>query len=172
MVKGYDDSTEVVNLNYMLISLYREDIQTRKRWYLKIITHLVTISNVNGWLLHMRHMKQLAVPNKKQLTLLQFAKGVADALLLAGKAPIKAPSRPKKRSLSPTSTAKLMVAKPIADVRYDGTHHWPDFEEKRNRCRVCSMLTSVKFGKCQMHLCFQEDRNCFKQFYNQKTRYY
>ena len=85
-------------------------------------------------------MKQLAVPKKTQLLLLQFTKGIVDTLLLAGKAPIKTPGRPKKKSLSPKPTVgkKPMVAKPIADVRFDETHHWPDFEEKRNRCRLCS----------------------------------
>ena len=157
MVDGYNVSMGGDNLNDMLISLYQVDIQTRKQWYLKIIMHPIIISNVNGWLLHIRYMKQLANPNKNQLTLLQFTKGVAGALLLAGKAPIKAPGRPKKRSLLPMPTVgkKLMVAKPIADVRYDGTHHWSDFEKKSNNC-----------GKCPMHFLFQKDWNCFKQFHN------
>ena len=55
----------------------------------------------------------------------------------------------------------------ILDVRYNGTHHWLDFEGKRNYCLrfQYSMLTSDKCGKCQMHLCFQKDQNCFKQFH-------
>ena len=48
MVKGYNDGIGGVDLNDILISLYRVDIQTRKRLYLKIITHLVNISNING----------------------------------------------------------------------------------------------------------------------------
>ena len=63
-----------INLNDILTPLYRIDIQTRKRWYLKIITHLVDISNINGWLIYIRYMKQLAVLKKNQVTLLQFTK--------------------------------------------------------------------------------------------------
>ena len=115
------------------------------------------------------------------MILIQFQKGVTDGLLLVGKAPIQAPGWPMKRSLLPTPIVgkKPMVAKPIAivryngilaivDVRYDGTHHWPDVEEKGNRCLrlQCSMLMSDKCGKCQMHLCFQKDKNCFKIFHN------
>ena len=40
MVKEYNESMGGVELNGMLISLYCVDIRTRKRWYLKIITHL------------------------------------------------------------------------------------------------------------------------------------
>ena len=61
---------------------------------------------------------------------------------------IKEPSQPKKKSLLPTPTIdkKPMVA--IAEVRYDGKHHWSAFEEKKYRCRVCSMAMSAKCGKC------------------------
>ena len=71
-----------------------------------------------------------------------------------------------------------MVAIPVVDVRYDrtltilgvrynGTRRWLEFEEKRNFCLCfqCSMLTSDKSGKCQMHLYFQKNRNCFKRFH-------
>ena len=56
MAKGSNDSMGGVSLNDMLILLYRINIQTRKRWYLKIITYLVKISDINGWLLHIRYI--------------------------------------------------------------------------------------------------------------------
>ena len=93
-------------------------------------------------------MKELVVPKKNQLTLLQFAKEVADSLLLAGKGPIKAPNQPKKRKHSPTPTVgkKPMVAKPIADGRYSGTHYWPDYEEKEIVAEnvQCLLLSNVE----------------------------
>ena len=49
MVKDYNQSMGGVDLNDMLISLSHADIQSRKRSYLKIITHLLNICNVNGW---------------------------------------------------------------------------------------------------------------------------
>ena len=51
-------------------------------------------------------------------------KGLADALLFAGKEPFRAtPRRPKKWTLSPTriSGKKAKVPKPAVDIRYDGT---------------------------------------------------
>ena len=90
MVKKYNESMDGVELDNMLISLHCVDIQTRKRWYLKIITHLVNIYNVNGWLLYRRCSEQLRVLKKNQHNLLQFMKGVADAFLFAGKETKKA----------------------------------------------------------------------------------
>ena len=90
MVKKYNESMGGVELDNMLISLYCVDIRTRKRWYLKIITHLVNIYNVNGWWLYRRCSEQLRVLKKNQNNLLQFMKGVADALLFAGKETKKA----------------------------------------------------------------------------------
>lgn len=31
-----------------------------------------------------------------------------------------------------------MAPKPIADVSFDGMHHWPEFGDKGNRFRVSS----------------------------------
>ena len=31
-----------------------------------------------------------------------------------------------------------MAPKPIADVSFDGIHHWPEFGDKGNRFRVSS----------------------------------
>ena len=130
MVKQYNESMDGVDQNDMLISLYCVDIQTRKRWYVKIITHLVNICNVNGCLLYRRCSEQLRVPKKNQYNLLQFMNGVADVLLFAGKEPVRTtPGRPKKQTSSParTSGKKTMVPKPAVDIRYDGIHHWPEF---------------------------------------------
>ena len=90
MVKEYNRSMGSVDLNDMLISLYRVDVQTRKRWYLKIITHCLNIWNVNAWLLYKRFSDQLDVPKKEQRSLLDFRKEVADALLSDGKGPKEA----------------------------------------------------------------------------------
>ena len=96
-----------VDVNDMLISLYHVDIQTRKGWYLKIIAHLVNICNVNGWLLYRGYSEQLRFPKKNQHNLLQSMKGAADALLFAGKEPVRTiPGRPKKRTSSPTRTGE------------------------------------------------------------------
>ena len=87
IVKDQNQSMGGVDLSDMLTSLYLIDIQSRKRWFLKIFTHLLNICNVNDWLLYRRHSDQLDIPKAKQLTLLQFTKAVAYGLLLARKNP-------------------------------------------------------------------------------------
>ena len=80
-------------------------------------------------------------------------KGAADALLFAGKEPVRTiPARPKKRTSSPTRTGekKPMAPKRAVDICYDGIYHWPEFGDERNRCRVCSMLSFVYWSKCQI----------------------
>ena len=126
---------------------YRVDIQTRKRWYLKIITHCLNICNVNAWLLYRRYMQQLNVRKSNQIMLLQFTKKCASGLLLARKQPSRTPGRPNNRRPN--------------DVRYDGIHHWPEFRETRSRCRVCSYLSFIYCSKCHMCLCLRKRRNCF-----------
>lgn len=43
-----------------------------------------------------------------------------------------------------------MVAKPIADGRYNGTHHWADFDEKEIVAEnvQCLLLSNVENAKC------------------------
>ena len=61
----------------------------------KITTHLVNICNSSGWLLCRRYGEQKRVLKKNQHSLLQFMKGVADALLFPGKELLRTiPERP------------------------------------------------------------------------------
>ena len=83
VVKEFNESMGGVDLSEMLNSLYIEDSQTSKRWYLTIIIHLVNIGNANGWLLHRRYSGQLQVMSKNQHNLLQFMKSVADGAVTA-----------------------------------------------------------------------------------------
>ena len=113
-------------------------------------------------------MQQLNVRKSNQITLLQFTKNYASGLLLAGKQSNGTPGRPKKHSLSPTLNVgkKPTVTKPVLDVQCDGIHHWPEIDETRNRCRVCSYLSFIYCAKCHMFLCLQKGRNCFYDFHN------
>ena len=84
-------------------------------------------------------MRSVSSSKKDQKSLLAFITEFAGALRLAGKSNSKSVGRPKNRSLSPTPSVgrKAAVAKPFPDVRYDLHDHFPDFNEKRDRCRYC-----------------------------------
>ena len=51
MVSQYNHSMDRVDLANALIVLYRTNIITRKRWYLKLIFHCVDVVRANAWLL-------------------------------------------------------------------------------------------------------------------------
>ena len=51
-----------------------------------------------------------------------------------------------------------MVSKPAVNNLYDRIHQWPEFGDKRNGCRLCSMLSFVYSFACQVYLCLQKER--------------
>ena len=160
MVSDYNSSMGGVDLADMLIALYRTEITTKKRWYLKLIFHTVHICKVNGWLLYHRFCDQQQIPKKAQKPLLRFITDLTHALQFSGKS--KSVGRPNKRSLSPKPAVgkKAVVAKPVIDVRYDVVDHFPEFGEKRGRCRYCpDGYSSVYCKKCFMVLYLRKDKN-------------
>ena len=85
LIADYNRSMGGVDLADMLISLYRTQITTKKRWYLKIIFHLVEICRVDGWLLYRRYCEQESVARKNQKPLLSFITELVHALRLSQK---------------------------------------------------------------------------------------
>uniref|UniRef100_A0A3Q2TYY1 PiggyBac transposable element-derived protein domain-containing protein n=1 Tax=Fundulus heteroclitus TaxID=8078 RepID=A0A3Q2TYY1_FUNHE len=106
-----------------------------QRWYMYIFWHTITLTVVNAWLLYKRH----------------YAAG----------SPLTARKRPSSDDGSPNCPSKKSCAHPPLDVRKDLTGHFP-MKVKRRRCRHCSKgYTSTHCSKCDVRLCFTEDRNCF-----------
>ena len=51
---------------------------------------------------------------------------------------------------------------PVADARYDNMSHWPEFRDKKNKCRFCKTGQGrVYCKKCDLCLCMSSIRNCF-----------
>ena len=151
----------------MLIALYRTKIMTKKRWYLKIIFHIVDICKVNGWLLYCRHCKQNSIASKHQMFLLSFVTDVSLALRQSSK-PVLLGRKKRLYSPPPPKVGKKpTLPKPVPDVRYDLIDHFPEFTEKRGRCRFCRMGYSyVICNKCRITLCLRKDQNCFYDFHH------
>lgn len=152
-----------VDLADMLIELYRTDHKS-KRWYMRIFYWIIDVCIVNGWLLYKRHCAQLSI--KSRLSLLAFRMQIAQTL-----AHLK--SNPLKRRSGMAAEVGIVPAKhlihspvtprPTVDVRYDGMNHWPQYGEKKNRCKFCKFgYTFLYCAKCNMHLCLLPSRNCFK----------
>ncbi|XP_028413305.1 piggyBac transposable element-derived protein 3-like [Dendronephthya gigantea] len=165
IVEEYNEHMGGVDLCDMLMALYRIKLRSTK-FYMHILYYCLNLSIVNGWLLYRRHASQKNVPGKAQMDLLKFQTQVATALLMVDK--VRKPQRGRP-SLTPPPKKKTkchVIPTPIADVRYDGVGHMPDFSEKKQRCRHCPKGYSfIQCTKCQVHLCLVRGKNCFKDFH-------
>lgn len=102
-----------IDLHDMLMELYRVNIRVR-RYYLRIVYHLLDMCVVNSWLLYRRHCKQL---NDKIMSLLKFKLEISHALLQCGK--VQTPKRGRPLSNTPPSKKRrTFTPRPTNDVRY------------------------------------------------------
>lgn len=83
MVSIYNKNMGGVDLADAMISLYR--IHTRsKKWYHKILFHIIDMCLVNSWFLYRRDSDAKQIQTKDQLKLYDFRMSVARNLLRAG----------------------------------------------------------------------------------------
>ncbi|XP_075338714.1 uncharacterized protein LOC142398556 [Odontesthes bonariensis] len=80
--------------------------------------------------------------------------------------PLNAGKRPSPGDGSPNCpSSKKACTHPPQDVRKDQTGHFP-MKVKRGRCRHCSKgYTNTQCSKCDVRLCFSEDKNCFWDYH-------
>lgn len=69
----------------------------------------------------------------------------------------------KKKHRSPAK------AIPILDIRLYAVGHWPVVESGRQSCKRpnCKGQTVIKCAKCNVHLCLNKNKNCFREFHEQ-----
>ena len=174
VVNVYNQHMGGVDLIDMLISLYRINIRSKK-YYMKIIFHLIDLSLVNAWLLYRRHCVQSKVKRKDIMSLLSFRIHVAESLLQSSPPPPPLPvkrGRPSldsinKESIVPVSVRSTPSPVPPTNIRFDKHNHWPIHTEK-GRCRNpgCTGYTRVSRSKCKVRLCMNEKKNCFISYHN------
>lgn len=153
-----------VDLNDMLVALYRTNIGV-KRFYLRIVFHLLDISVVNAWLLYRRHCKQKGMKFKKLIT---FRSEIAHALLSESPITRKRSGRPSSRdsTLCVAPIKRRVTLNPIDDIKYDKNEHWPMHMEPKKRCRQCVKAYSrTGCMKCKIPLCLTKVKNCFVDFH-------
>lgn len=171
IVHEYNKFMGGVDLCDMLLSLYRIKLKSNK-WYMAIFYYLVKVAVTNGWLLYRRHHSIINRSSKKSksMTLLEFQTSIANDLTLCGKLPTVLAVRRGRPSETPTppkrSKTTAAVGIPKENYRYDYLGHFPEFVEKKHRCRLCPKgFTFVQCCKCKISLCFIKERNCFMKFH-------
>ncbi|CAF3137077.1 unnamed protein product [Rotaria sp. Silwood2] len=143
VIKLYNAHMGGVDLLDMLVSFYRINNRSKK-YYMKIIFHLIDLSVVNGWLLYRRDCSQFRLPKNEILSLLHFRVEIAEALMksVVPKRSIQR-GRPSLRLRSKENTPSphprvAPIRTPPASIRLDGFNHWP---------------TSATKGRCRHHRC-------------------
>lgn len=173
MVHEYNKFMGGVDLNDMLLSLYRIKLRSKK-WYMPIFYYLIKVAVTNGWLLYRKHYKHLYPHEKKFMSLLEFQTEIASGLVQSGKLPSIISNKRGRPSSSPVSAknkpkTSSAILIPSNDIRFDGVGHLPLYHEKQHRCRCCPKgYSHMHCMKCKIFLCFTKDRNCFVDFHMKK----
>lgn len=168
IVQFYNKTMGGVDKVDHLMSLYRIFIRSRK-WTLRVIFHFVDLAIVNSWLEYKQEAKKCKIPEKNQMTLLQFRNKIAEALARA-QVKTPGPGRPPKNKQPPEELREKReynAKRPCTDVRYDNFDHLPTVQNDPVRCKLegCSGRTKFACMKCNVALCLQKDRNCFLCFH-------
>jgi len=104
-IKGYNQNMGGVDLHDMLVELYRIDIRP-KRYYIRIIFHLIDMCIVNAWLIYRRHCRQ---KNVKHITLLNFRAQIGHGLLKANKTIKRKRGRPSEETVVVKKEVPLLL---------------------------------------------------------------
>lgn len=178
LVRLYNNGMGGVDKTDQLISLYRIFIRSKK-WTLRMIFHAVDLALTNSWLEYQNDCKTCNIPSTDILDLLHFRQRVAEALIKMGQSICsRKRGRPASGSSSPAHMPVNMPAKrnrfrnerrPAIEIQYDTVDHLPEYDKKKEatRCKKtgCKGKTHVYCKKCEIHLCFTSDRNCFRTFH-------
>ncbi|XP_051796453.1 uncharacterized protein LOC127536019 [Acanthochromis polyacanthus] len=132
--------------------------------------HLLDMIISTTWLLYRRDCEGSGMRKKEVIKLYTFKSFIAEGLCKSGK------SLEKKRGRHSLSIAAAYEEKmkrgptapiPVPDVRLDQTAHWLIMTGDKGRCRVprCNGTPKAMCRKCNVHLCFTPDRNCFLKFH-------
>ncbi|KAJ0064184.1 hypothetical protein NL108_001484 [Boleophthalmus pectinirostris] len=170
IISIYNQFKGGVNALEALISNFPIQIKSKK-FYHRFFFYFMNMVIVNSWLLYQRDCESLNVPKKMQKDFLDFRTSIAQALCLQGK------DLTRKRSGQPFSEIEREFEKkkqrgatkaiPTQEVRSDSVGHWPVMESVRQRCKRpnCKGLTVCKCIKCNVHLCLNKRKNCFREFH-------
>jgi len=166
IVQVYNRHMGGVDLLDSLIGLYRSRLRSKK-WYLRIFFHLIDMMVVNAWILYRDCCTRSG--EQKSMRLRDFKADIA-AVFCNTDLEVR-PNKKGRRSRndgSPPTKYRRCAPRPQEHLRTDGNQHWPEWSERRGRCRLagCKGSTRVRCSKCKIFVCFTPKQNCFRLFHN------
>jgi len=126
IVKIYNQHMGGVDLVDSLIALYRIKIRSKK-WYHRIMFHLLDLTVVNAWLLYKRDCSSHSIRPKRQYTLLEFKTDIASCLCQEHKGISRKRRRPVStfvdKQLEEKRKRRRNTILPVQNVRKDEVAH-------------------------------------------------
>lgn len=156
-VEIYNKYMGGVDLLDAMLGFYRIKIKSKK-WYHRIFFHMVDMTCVNSWLLWRRRNKQKS-NNEVYMPLLDFKIYIADVLMRETGGVFTPTTRGRGRpALEHTDLRKRKrrIELPPQEVVYDAIGHWPNWGDKRQRCKNCTRLSYIDCSKCDCFFLFKQ----------------
>ena len=171
IVSAYNKHMGGVDLHDQSMAYYRMFFRSRK-YYLRLVFHLIDMAVVNSWRLLRRVENDKDVAYYNQTSLCEFKLRLADALMMCNKDVLKKRGRPSGETVQNEFAKKKKGGNatkglPEESIRKDSVGHWPSQNEKRGTCKYpgCSGKVRMFCQKCKVHLCCEPNRNCYQMFH-------
>ncbi|KAE9522457.1 hypothetical protein AGLY_017118 [Aphis glycines] len=164
LISEYNKHMGGVDLLDNHIGRYKIRFRSRK-WYMRLFYHLIDLSVVNSWLLFKRVKEQQN--EKPEIELPDWRKQLACGLVKSGQIRVSGRGRPITSLEVKIASTRPQSFRPTKYVRTDKTDHWPQFSDKRERCKKpsCKGFTYIKCSKCTIYLCLNRNNNCFTNYH-------
>ncbi|KAF3833199.1 hypothetical protein F7725_026864, partial [Dissostichus mawsoni] len=120
-----------------------------RRWYVYIFWHTIILAVINAWLLYKRECRALNMAKQEILNRRQFQADLASSLILRG--------RPSSGNGSPAATVTSRSPLNAQKRPSSGDGSPPN--------RAPSKRSNTKCTKCDVRLCFSDNRNCFWDYH-------
>lgn len=166
VVGEYNRHMGCVDLLDSIMGIYKIRLRS-KRWHMRLFYHYLDLMIANAWLLYKRVAKYKNLQGSGRLRSAEFRLDVAETLCKMG---IK-PNLLNRRSLESEIQAKKHKGPaqhvPPKAVRQDLIGHWPQWSDKKIRCKFpkCLGFTHNLCEKCEVALYYTKTKNCFRNFH-------
>ncbi|XP_023217348.1 piggyBac transposable element-derived protein 2-like [Centruroides sculpturatus] len=155
-----------VDLIDSIMGIYKIRIRS-KCWHMRIFYHYLDLTMANAWLLYKKVYKYKNISQKTIMASANFRLEVAETLCKMG----TKSSFSTRQSLQGEILAKKHRGPaqhvPPQAVRQDQIGHWPQWADKKIRCKFpkCLGFTHTVCEKCGVALCYTKNKNCFRNFH-------
>lgn len=134
-----------------------------KKWWHRLFFGILDRTVVNAQIVYSKL-------EKKTVSVLDFRRQVAHALVLLGRPPQIGRPRSSPSSEAPTKQRGKEYSVPRAARLANRGVHWVVYGKKRGRCQVCQVNGAESrphstCSACKVFLCCNEKKNCFASFH-------